>query len=220
MLIVAVTQGMYIKRNIREVLVMKKILCVVSILVIAMITVACGNSSGDKNDPKSHINNNITQNVEDEGTTFEFRGMQFSVPGNDWRHDGTQSGDPIIIMYSDNTVGGFNIIGFSKPESNYHFFQQSYESGKKVETQFDESTGTKGISSDVLREEIDGHIIYTVNSAVEEKDENGLTTYDFIASVMLGENNYCDIFFFIKAENAEMYDAIKDGIIRSIKFIE
>lgn len=199
---------------------MKKILCVVSILVIAMITVACGNSSGDINDPKSHINNNITQNAEDEGTTFEFRGMQFSVPGNDWRHDGTQNGDPIIIMYSNNNVGGFNIIGFTKPESNYHFFQQSYENGEKVETQFAEGTGTQGISSDVSCEEIDGHIIYTVDSAVEEKDENGIATYDFIVSTMLGENNYCDIFFFIKAENADVYNTIKDEIISSITFNE
>jgi len=72
----------------------------------------------------------------------------------------------------------------------------------------------------VSRYVIKNRNIYVANTAIEEKDENGSYIYDFVISMRLGENNYCDIFFFIKADNENDYAEIREEIVKSINFID
>lgn len=82
------------------------------------------------------------------------------------------------------------------------------------------TVSTKGLSSKVSRYVIKNRNIYVANTAIEEKDENGSYIYDFVISMRLGENNYCDIFFFIKADNENDYAEIREEIVKSINFID
>lgn len=196
---------------------MKKIISIMIVVVMAMIVTACDSEPNAIKEANFEISSNILQTQSGDKTLFEYSGLQYSVPGTDWIQDDIEGTDPVIIDYRSESIGGFNVIAFSKPESNYCFFEQSYNNNQKVETQFAKGVDTKGVSSDVLRKQIQNHTVYIANTAVEEKDESGFATYDFVVSTMLDENSYCDIFFFIKAENAEEYNVIKDEIISSIK---
>lgn len=190
----------------------KKAMLSILIVVSIITTSACGTAT--------QLDNNIGLKNNGDNTTFEFRDLQFSVPGSDWKHSETSGDEPVAIDCRSKTYGGLNIIGFSEPKSNYSFLEQAYEKHETVSSMFDGNSDTKGLSSKVSRYVIKNRNIYVANTAIEEKDENGSYIYDFVISMRLGENNYCDIFFFIKADNENDYAEIREEIVKSINFID
>lgn len=168
----------------------------------------------------AQIDNNVEFKQNGDATAFKFRSLIFSVPGNDWKYKDSSRDEPIVIDYRSKTAGGINIIGFTESKSNYQFLEQSYEQHKDVSMLFDNDSGTNGLTNEVLRYEVEGHVIYAVDTAIEEADENGEYTYDFVVSTKLGEENFVDVFFFIKADDENNYIEMRDKIIGSIGFAD
>lgn len=190
----------------------KMTLSIILVIISIVILSACGTGA--------QIDNNVELKQNGDATAFKFRSLIFSVPGNDWKYKDSSRDEPIVIDYRSKTAGGINIIGFTESKSNYQFLEQSYEQHKDVSMLFDNDSGTNGLTNEVLRYEVEGHVIYAVDTAIEEADENGEYTYDFVVSTKLGEENFVDVFFFIKADDENNYIEMRDEIIESIGFAD
>lgn len=164
------------------------------------------------------LDNSVGLRKDGNESTFEFRTLKFAVPGTDWKHSKTSGDEPIIIDYRSKTVGGINIIGFSNDKSNYKFLEESYKKHEDVQAMFNESSDAQGMTSQVSCCEVKGHNVYFADMAVEESEENGKQIYDFVVSTKMGDNNYCDVFFFLNADSENDYIKLKEKIVESMDF--